>query len=107
MKLFAGKCMFYLQSEFEWNGDLRRGLGDYRIPKTMLTDTSGNRLTPADAGIVERGKRKMSTVTLSVNLWNRDYLSGINSCKVNAKPLVFIPARRLCTFFLFFLWFYA
>ncbi|XP_067947416.1 fibrocystin-L-like [Watersipora subatra] len=32
------------QSEFEWDGDPRRGLGDYRIPKTMLTDLEGNRL---------------------------------------------------------------
>ena len=33
------------QSEFEWNGDPRRGLGDYRIPKTMITDRSGNRIS--------------------------------------------------------------
>jgi hypothetical protein len=28
-------------SEFEWDGDPRRGLGDYRIPKTILTAPSG------------------------------------------------------------------
>lgn len=32
------------QSEWEWNGDPRRGLGDYRIPKTLLTDLQGNRI---------------------------------------------------------------
>jgi hypothetical protein len=29
------------QSEFEWNGDPRRGLGDYRIPKEMVTSLDG------------------------------------------------------------------
>ncbi|KPP78019.1 fibrocystin-L-like, partial [Scleropages formosus] len=32
------------QSEFEWNGDKRRGLGDYRIPKVMLTYLNGSRI---------------------------------------------------------------
>lgn len=32
------------QSEFEWNGDPRRGLGDYRIPKEMVTMTNGTRI---------------------------------------------------------------
>ena len=31
------------ESEWEWGGDPRRGLGDYRIPKAMLTDPSGAR----------------------------------------------------------------
>ena len=35
------------QSEFEWDGDARRGLGDYRIPKSLLTDLDGNRI-PVD-----------------------------------------------------------
>ena len=30
------------ESEWEWDGDPRRGLGDARVPKSMLTDTSGN-----------------------------------------------------------------
>ncbi|XP_061189118.1 fibrocystin-L-like [Saccostrea echinata] len=33
------------QAEFEWGGDPRRGLGDYRIPKPILTDPSGAVLT--------------------------------------------------------------
>ncbi|XP_035687262.1 fibrocystin-L-like [Branchiostoma floridae] len=32
------------EAEFEWDGDPRRGLGDYRIPKMMLTDLEGHRL---------------------------------------------------------------
>ena len=32
------------ESEWEWDGDPRRGLGDYRIPKTLLTDTDGKRI---------------------------------------------------------------
>ena len=32
------------QSEFEWGGDPRRGLGDYRIPKTLLTELNGDRI---------------------------------------------------------------
>ncbi|XP_060573258.1 fibrocystin-L-like isoform X2 [Ruditapes philippinarum] len=32
------------ESEWEWDGDPRRGLGDARIPKTMLTDIDGNKI---------------------------------------------------------------
>lgn len=32
------------ESEFEWNGDPRRGLGDYRIPKEMVTELDGTRI---------------------------------------------------------------
>lgn len=32
------------QSEFEWGGDPRRGLGDYRIPKEMVTRLDGSRI---------------------------------------------------------------
>ncbi|KAM6958720.1 PKHD1 like 1, tandem duplicate 1 [Aplochiton taeniatus] len=32
------------QSEFEWGGDPRRGLGDFRIPKVMLTALNGSRI---------------------------------------------------------------
>ncbi|XP_053468790.1 PKHD1 like 1, tandem duplicate 1 [Ictalurus furcatus] len=31
-------------SEYEWNGDPRHGLGDYRIPKVMLTYLNGSRI---------------------------------------------------------------
>jgi hypothetical protein len=32
------------QSEYEWGGDPRRGLGDYRIPKEMVTTLDGVRI---------------------------------------------------------------
>lgn len=32
------------QADFEWDGDPRRGLGDYRIPKSLLTDQNGDRI---------------------------------------------------------------
>ena len=32
------------ESEAFWGGDRRRGLGDYRVPKTMLTTTTGQRI---------------------------------------------------------------
>ena len=32
------------QSEFEWDGDSRRGLGDYRIPISMQTDNDGSKV---------------------------------------------------------------
>lgn len=31
-------------AEFEYNGDPRRGFGDNRIPKSMLTDPNGDRI---------------------------------------------------------------
>ena len=37
------------EAEFEWNGDERRGLGDYRIPRTMLTfPNNGSRIPVND-----------------------------------------------------------
>ena len=32
------------RAEFQWDGDRRRGLGNYRIPKTMLTRPDGSRI---------------------------------------------------------------
>lgn len=32
------------QSEYEWGGDPRRGLGDYRIPSVMLSYPNGSRI---------------------------------------------------------------
>ncbi|CAK8682961.1 unnamed protein product [Clavelina lepadiformis] len=42
------------QAEYEWDGDPRRDLGDYRIPKALLTTTTGNRIQVDDI-IDERG----------------------------------------------------
>lgn len=32
------------QSEFDWDTNPQRGLGDYRIPKEMVTDDDGTRI---------------------------------------------------------------
>lgn len=34
-------------SEYQWDGDARHGVGDYRIPKVMLTYPNGSRI-PVD-----------------------------------------------------------
>lgn len=49
----------FSQSEWEWNGDKRRGLGDYRIPKVMLTSMNGSRL-PIDKVAPHKGKVPVS-----------------------------------------------
>ncbi len=36
------------ESEWQWDGDRRRGLGDYRIPVTMVTTTTGDRIPVED-----------------------------------------------------------
>ncbi|XP_056273684.1 fibrocystin-L-like [Pseudoliparis swirei] len=53
------------QSEYEWDGDARRGLGDYRIPKVMLTFLNGSRI-PVDQiaphkGVIRAGCSYMSS----------------------------------------------
>ena len=37
------------EAEFEWNGDERRGLGDFRIPRTMLTYPNNGSRIPIDS----------------------------------------------------------
>ena len=42
----SGKRTIVAKAEFEWDGDRRRGIGDYRIPKTMLTNVDGSAILP-------------------------------------------------------------
>ena len=43
---FLGKPGALLpKADYEWNGDPRHGLGDYRIPTAMQVEPSGNRLS--------------------------------------------------------------
>ncbi|TRY58761.1 hypothetical protein DNTS_034591 [Danionella cerebrum] len=53
------------ESEFEWNGDPRHGLGDYRIPKVMLTYLNGSRIPVAqiapNKGVIRNNCTYMST----------------------------------------------
>ncbi|CAK8682966.1 unnamed protein product [Clavelina lepadiformis] len=55
------------QAEYGWDVDPVRGLGDYRIPKAMLTTTSGDRI-PVNNIIGERGIfRDPAECTLNLN----------------------------------------
>ncbi|XP_043923025.1 fibrocystin-L-like [Protopterus annectens] len=36
------------QAEYQWNGDKRYGIGDYRIPKLLLTRLNGSRIPVAE-----------------------------------------------------------
>ena len=47
-------------SEYAWNGDPARGLGDYRIPKVMLTYPNSSRI-PVDQIAPNKGKPTGST----------------------------------------------
>ncbi|XP_050924319.1 LOW QUALITY PROTEIN: PKHD1 like 1, tandem duplicate 1 [Lates calcarifer] len=53
------------QSEYEWGGDPRRGLGDYRIPKVMLTFPNGSRIPvnqiAPHKGVIRKDCTYMST----------------------------------------------
>ncbi|XP_013401885.1 LOW QUALITY PROTEIN: fibrocystin-L-like [Lingula anatina] len=53
-------------SAFEWDGDRRRGLGDYRIPKAMLTAPNGTKL---DVNILMPNKGIIGTSTTSKCTW--------------------------------------
>ena len=46
--LFGTPKTVISESEWEWNGDRRRGLGDYRIPRTLLTTPEGSRIDVMD-----------------------------------------------------------
>ena len=37
-----GPATIISESEWEWDGDRRRGLGDYRIPRALISDSNGD-----------------------------------------------------------------
>ncbi len=45
-------------SQFEWDGDPRRGLGDYRIPTAMLTNPDDGSRILAEDKCPNKGKRE-------------------------------------------------
>ena len=64
------------QSDFEWNQDTRRGLGDYRIPYVMLTNSDGskrdvNEYAP-NKGIIRDGSCERN------DDWIADVCAGLN-----------------------------
>ncbi|KAK7898488.1 hypothetical protein WMY93_019341 [Mugilogobius chulae] len=63
------------QSEYEWDGDPRRGLGDYRIPKVMLTYPNGSRI-PVEQIAPNKGViRKQCTY---MDSWQSYSCTGLN-----------------------------
>ncbi|KAK2830693.1 hypothetical protein Q5P01_018624 [Channa striata] len=63
------------QSEFEWGGDPRRGLGDYRIPKVMLTSLNGSRI-PVNQIAPNKGVIRKDCVYMSS--WQSYKCFGLN-----------------------------
>ncbi|CAH1247131.1 PKHD1L1 [Branchiostoma lanceolatum] len=66
------------QSDWEWDGDARYGRGDYRIPKTMLADLSGNKIDPSvlapnGPGIVRNDECEKSDDMQAYKCWDIDY----------------------------------
>ncbi|XP_051879473.1 PKHD1 like 1, tandem duplicate 1 [Pristis pectinata] len=64
------------QSEYEWNGDKRRGLGDYRIPKVLLTSLNGSRI-PVSQVAPYKGIIRDSTCTYMPD-WQSYKCFGLN-----------------------------
>ena len=70
------------EAEFEWDGDPRRGLGDYRIPTVLLADPNDGTPIPVDdlfplKGIVRGGNRSENNCTW-ISPWNSYSCSGLN-----------------------------
>lgn len=68
------------KAEFEWDGDPRRGIGDYRIPTALLTEPDGSQVD-ADAlypnkGIVRSGN--LGESCMFVSDWNMYQCSGLD-----------------------------
>ncbi|KAI7798957.1 putative fibrocystin-L, partial [Triplophysa rosa] len=62
-------------SEYEWNGDARHGLGDYRIPKVMLTALNGSRI-PVNQIAPNKGVIRDSCTYMST--WQSYKCFGLN-----------------------------
>ncbi|KAM8966821.1 LOW QUALITY PROTEIN: fibrocystin-L [Pelodytes ibericus] len=74
---FLGSQGFVIpQSEYQWNGDPRDGLGDYRIPKTMLTRLNGSRI-PVSEIAPNKGIIRDSTCEYKSS-WEAYKCTGLN-----------------------------
>ncbi|XP_066276424.1 fibrocystin-L-like [Branchiostoma lanceolatum] len=70
------------QAEWEWDGDPRRGLGDYRIPKTMLADLDGSQMDISQVVTAGRG------IVRTPDCLNNDELHGHLCHELNYEMLV-------------------
>ncbi|XP_040289774.1 fibrocystin-L-like [Bufo bufo] len=64
------------QSEYQWNGNTRYGLGDYRIPKVMLTYLNGSRI-PVSQVAPNKGIIRDNTC-VNMSAWGAYKCSGLN-----------------------------
>uniref|UniRef100_A0A3P9PH58 PKHD1 like 1, tandem duplicate 2 n=1 Tax=Poecilia reticulata TaxID=8081 RepID=A0A3P9PH58_POERE len=71
------------QSEFEWGGDPRRGLGDHRLPKVMLTFLNGSRI-PVEQVAPRKVIRKNCTY---MSAWQSYRCFGLNYRMVAIESL--------------------
>lgn len=53
------------ESEWQWGGDPQRGLGDYRVPKTMLTMLNGTRIPMSTLAPMKGNFRSIISLLLS------------------------------------------
>ena len=75
-------CTIISKAEFEWDGDARRGIGDYRIPKTMLSNADG---TPMEVmkiypnkGIVRADTFEGDLQCVINEVWNMYVCTGLD-----------------------------
>ena len=64
------------QSEFEWGGDMRRGLGDYRIPLAMQTNNDGSRVNITET-YPYKGIYREADCEFMID-WQSYYCPGVN-----------------------------
>ena len=66
------------RAEFEWDGDRRRGLGDYRIPRPMLAEPDGSFIDP-DTIYPNKGIYRGQTGDCMFNeVWNAHQCNNID-----------------------------
>ncbi|XP_021369085.1 fibrocystin-L-like isoform X2 [Mizuhopecten yessoensis] len=73
---FGEKGCAVSESEWEWDGDARRGLGDYRIPKAILNTADGTRI-PVDQLAPHKGIIRSDT-TVYKSAWHAHLNSDLN-----------------------------
>ena len=58
------------KSEYEWDGDPRRGLGDYRLPLALVSDEYGNKVAaPINKGSYNgRTHNFITTVYVTIDM---------------------------------------
>ena len=78
----SGPRTFISKAEFEWGGDPRRGIGDYRIPRTMLTYANGSSInvnqTYPKKGVVRGNEFGNDSQCIFSEIWNMYHCAGLD-----------------------------